>query len=143
MTKLIARFGVVILILAIAILIARHEFFSALPYVIIAQVAALTLAVGAWVSLDKSFAVGATPRGDALVTRGPYRFVRHPMYTSALLVIWAAVAGHPSVVSLTVGAVMTAFLATRVFIEEKLLRERFPDYAEYSRRTKALVPFVV
>jgi protein-S-isoprenylcysteine O-methyltransferase Ste14 len=74
--------------------------------------------------------------------RGPYRFIRHPMYSAALLFIWAAVLGQPSTLTLTIGVAVTVVSAARIIAEERLLREAYPDYREYARTTKALVPFL-
>jgi protein-S-isoprenylcysteine O-methyltransferase Ste14 len=90
-----------------------------------------------------AFAVTAAPRGEAVLTRGPYRWVRHPQYAAALLLIWAGVLSHLSVLSVVLGLVVAATAAVRIVCEERLLRERFPDYAAYAARTRRLVPFVV
>jgi protein-S-isoprenylcysteine O-methyltransferase Ste14 len=81
--------------------------------------------------------------GHKLVERGPYRFVRHPIYTSHLLMgLGTAVAS----------GLLVAFVALFLFIigfwiklkqEEDLLLRHFPDeYPGYKARVKALVPFV-
>jgi protein-S-isoprenylcysteine O-methyltransferase len=80
--------------------------------------------------------------GHELVTRGPYRFVRHPMYAGGLLACLAsaAVAGGPFVFgALTLGPL---FL-WRVGAEDNLMARQFPnDYPAYMQHTKALIPFV-
>ena len=73
---------------------------------------------------------------------GVYAVVRHPMYSGVLLAAlgWALVrAGW-----LTIGYVAAAwlFLEMKVRREEKWLVERFPDYAQYRRRVRKLIPFV-
>ncbi|MBU6370976.1 MAG: isoprenylcysteine carboxylmethyltransferase family protein [Patescibacteria group bacterium] len=77
-----------------------------------------------------------------LVTSGPYRTVRHPIYTGIIL----ALAG-----SLMVGAVgwivafftITPILLLRIPAEEKIMRGLFPnEYPAYMKRTKRLVPFI-
>jgi protein-S-isoprenylcysteine O-methyltransferase Ste14 len=90
-----------------------------------------------------AFAVTAAPRGEAVLTRGPYRWVRHPQYAAALLLIWVGVLSHLSVLSVVAGLVVAATAAVRIVCEERLFRERFPDYAAYAARTRRLVPFVV
>jgi protein-S-isoprenylcysteine O-methyltransferase Ste14 len=44
--------------------------------------------------------------------------------------------------TLAVGIVIAAVVITRVVVEERLLRARYPEYDEYARSTKTLVPFV-
>lgn len=77
-----------------------------------------------------------------LIVSGPYRWVRHPMYTSVLLVTLAWTLGDPLSyrILLWVGLVMT--LSVKLQYEERLLRERFPEYETYRRQTKRLIPFV-
>jgi len=77
-----------------------------------------------------------------LIVFGPYRWVRHPMYTSVLLVALAWVLGSPLPyrILLWVGLIMTLMVKLRY--EEHLLMERFPEYDAYRRQTKRLIPFV-
>jgi protein-S-isoprenylcysteine O-methyltransferase Ste14 len=77
-----------------------------------------------------------------LVTSGPYRFVRHPIYTGMTL----ALLGSALVGGLIWGivfAVFTGMFLFRIPVEERYMMQLFPDqYPEYKKRTKALIPFV-
>jgi protein-S-isoprenylcysteine O-methyltransferase Ste14 len=142
--KVISRLASLVMLTGLVVLIATGNFFSPSPLVIACQVGALALAVWA----RRSFAPGQfrvlpTPSGDGLIRRGPYRLIRHPMYSAATLLLWATVFGHWSWFTLVVGAVPTLTLIPRILDEERKLRARYPDYADYARSTKALVPFVV
>ncbi|MDR4460322.1 MAG: hypothetical protein MRJ67_07360 [Nitrospirales bacterium] len=77
-----------------------------------------------------------------LIVLGPYRWVRHPMYISVLLVTLAWMLGSPLPYRLLlwVGLVMT--LSVKLRYEERLLMERFPEYDGYRGQTKRLIPFV-
>jgi protein-S-isoprenylcysteine O-methyltransferase Ste14 len=81
--------------------------------------------------------------GHALVREGPYRFVRHPIYTGMLGMLIAAglVHSHWSGFLLAV-ALYAIGTAIRVRSEEKLLREQFgAGYDDYARNVPAVIPF--
>lgn len=80
--------------------------------------------------------------GHELVTSGPYRWVRHPMYAGGELACLGSTiaAGGPFVLLLVM---LTPVFLWRVGAEDQLLARQFPsDFPEYRRRTKALIPFV-
>ena len=81
-------------------------------------------------------------RGAPLVTAGPYRWVRHPMYLAqALVAVGAPLAlGVHWLRLLTVPAVLV--LGARVLLEERALARAFPEYSQYAARTKRVVPFL-
>jgi len=140
----ITRYALLIVIAALAVLAATGNLFSASPVVIAIQLLAIALSIWARRSFPAgAFRAAATPAADTVIRRGPYRFIRHPMYSAALLFIWAAVLSHCSVGTLAVGAVVTAVAAARIVLEERLLRARYPQYADYVRETKAVVPYLL
>ena len=133
-----------VVVAAIAVLGVTGNLFASSPFVITAQVAAVVLNVWARSSFQRgTFRVTAAPSGAPIITRGPYRFIRHPMYSAALVFIWAGVASHLSVLTLAIGIAVTAVVIARVTGEERLLRAKYPEYLDYSRSTKALIPFVL
>lgn len=80
--------------------------------------------------------------GHELVTSGPYRFVRHPIYTGITVAFIgsALVNGFAWII---IFVIFTALLLFRIPKEEGYMMQLFPDrYPEYKRRTKALIPFV-
>ena len=75
------------------------------------------------------------PEDSVLVEAGPYRFVRHPIYVAGtLLFLGAALAAS---VAATIGALFLPLLwHFKAGAEERHLAERFPGYADYSRRVR-------
>ena len=80
-------------------------------------------------------------RAPRLVTDGLYRWVRHPLYTCGLLLMWLVPTMTWNLLALAVG--LTVYILVGIYFEErKLLREFGLVYAEYRRRTPALIPFL-
>ena len=75
-----------------------------------------------------------------LRTTGPYRFVRHPIYTGVLLIVVALAARSGTVVGLVIGAVTIAFFHAKAAWEEQRLAERFADYRSYAAVTPRFLP---
>ena len=81
---------------------------------------------------------------QALVTHGIYRLVRHPGYSSAILIWCGAVAASGSVLALVaVVTVLVGVYAYRIGAEERMLVESFgPEYQQYQARSWRLLPYV-
>ena len=93
----------------------------------------------------RSFHAAANPTTGGLVTSGPYRYWRHPIYASILLFVWSGVLGQgamPTVLAITLAIIATVMTAVRIHSEEQLLQASMPEYAAYAARTRRLVPFV-
>jgi protein-S-isoprenylcysteine O-methyltransferase Ste14 len=88
--------------------------------------------------LGRSFSVFPQARG--LVTDGPYRIVRHPIYVAelamAIAIVWDIEQPWPILILCFAGGVQI----TRMHFEERILSEAFPSYREYAKRTARLVP---
>ena len=80
---------------------------------------------------------------SVLVTHGPYRFIRHPMYTALLLCTFAMVFDEFSYVRLVVWLSLGIDLVAKLTYEERLLAQRFQEYSGYQRRTARLVPYIL
>lgn len=95
--------------------------------------------------LARFFTVDVAIRPDhELIRNGPYRVLRHPSYTGALLTFYgfALALGNLGSLLVVVIPVTIAFL-WRIRIEERVLSAAFPEqYAAYARETKRLLPFV-
>ncbi len=138
-----SAFPLLLVVAAIVALLVTGNLLTWSPLVIVVQVAAVALNVWARRSFQKgTFRISAAPGGSAVMRDGPYRFVRHPMYSAALLFIWAGVLSHLSLFTLAIGVGATVVAVARVVAEERILRSELADYDEYSRTTKALVPYL-
>lgn len=82
-------------------------------------------------------------RGQQVVSSGPYRFVRHPMYLGMLLQLPATALLLGSAWALVPAGVCGGLLVVRAGLEDRTLRRDLPGYAEYARRVRhRLVPGV-
>jgi protein-S-isoprenylcysteine O-methyltransferase Ste14 len=144
MSTVITRYALGFVIGAVILLAATGNLFSSSVVAIGAQLLAVALTIWARRSFPaNSFRVDATPTAETVIRRGPYRLVRHPMYSAALLFIWAAVLSHLSLWTITIGTIVTIIVALRVVFEERVLRDRYPEYASYAKATKAFIPYLV
>jgi protein-S-isoprenylcysteine O-methyltransferase Ste14 len=81
--------------------------------------------------------------GIELVTKGPYAYVRHPIYGGMLLAMLGSAIGQ-SILWLLPLIVYGPFFIRSARREERLLSEQFPErYPAYEKRTRMLLPFVL
>jgi protein-S-isoprenylcysteine O-methyltransferase Ste14 len=107
-------------------------------------VCGIGLAVWARVHLGRNWGMPMTQRAEPeLVTSGPYRFVRHPIYTGLLTAILGTALVN-NLLGLIVVAVLVAYFYYCGIVEERNLVATFPKaYPEYRSRTKMLIPFLL
>jgi protein-S-isoprenylcysteine O-methyltransferase Ste14 len=93
-------------------------------------------------SLRSSLTAVPLPKEEGkLSTTGPYRYVRHPMYTSVLLLaLGIALHGGSAIKYVLVILLYLLFYLKSVF-EEKYLRLKYVEYADYSDRIPRFIPF--
>lgn len=140
----LSRLATAIVILAVLSLLERHALLARTPVLLGGQVVAGLLMVWARLTLGlRSWHATATPTEGGLVTTGPYRFLRHPIYAAILLFVWAGVASHLSLFSVLMGVLASVAIAVRIGTEERLVPVRYPEYAAYAARTKRVIPFLL
>ncbi len=103
----------------------------------------LALAIWARVYLGRNWGMPMSQKADPeLVTTGPYRSIRHPIYSGIIL----AMIGTTIAVSLywlVAVVLLGGYFAYSAIAEERFMAGRFPDsYPEYKRSTKMLIPFI-
>lgn len=141
--KALSLAGLLLMLVGMLGLLGTRSLFARNAVEIAVQVAAFGLMVWARLTFgSRSFHATADPTPGGLVTTGPYRYVRHPIYTAICLFGWAGVVSNPSGLAAALGVVLTAGAVVRMFCEERLVVERYPEYREYARRTKRMVPHV-
>jgi len=142
--KTASLIGYIVLVIALVGLILSGSILGDGMSSRVIQILAVLLMIWARITFGRrSFHASADPTEGNLVTSGPYRFLRHPIYASILYFIWAAVLSHISITNICLGLLGTFGAAVRIYTEERLLLIRYPEYREYAARTKRVIPFLL
>lgn len=88
--------------------------------------------------LGRSFSL--LPQARQLVTTGPYRFVRHPIYLGGLLITVGEVWLRWSPLVVALNLLFVAAQIVRLRYEDQILERAFPEFRAYRERTSALIP---
>lgn len=91
-----------------------------------------------------NFNIRPAPRdGGQLVHSGPYRWIRHPMYTAVIACGAACAWAAGSAWGWLAATALVAVLATKAHFEERWMLQQHPGYAAYRQRTRRFLPFVI
>lgn len=105
---------------------------------------AAAVALGAWAlaaNRPGNFNIRPTPReGARLVDTGPYRWIRHPMYSAVMAGALGCLLAAPGVVTAFALALLVPVLVVKAMLEERWMAERHPGYRAYMARTRRFVP---
>src|SRR6202051_4652841 len=118
-----------------------------LPPPVVVRAISATLALGAFalgvyglLYLRRSLSI--IPEARRLVTGGPYRLIRHPLYAAEIIAAFALVLARPGLWATLTLAPFIAVQMLRARFEEGLLSRVFPEYRRYAARTRRLIPLV-
>jgi protein-S-isoprenylcysteine O-methyltransferase Ste14 len=78
-----------------------------------------------------------------LIVTGPYKFVRHPMYSSLILFMLGVVLWHFNWINLLALTIMSIAVILKAFKEEKLWHVNDATYEAYKKRTTMIIPFLL
>jgi protein-S-isoprenylcysteine O-methyltransferase Ste14 len=83
------------------------------------------------------------PKSDTrLIQSGPYRLVRHPMYFGGIMLAYGWALVVHGWLTLGYATVIVIFLDIKSRREERWLMEKFPEYRDYQKRVRKLIPFI-
>lgn len=106
----------------------------------------LGLLIGIWAVVSIQFpnlSIFPEPKqGSELVQHGPYRWIRHPMYLSVLMVCLALTGSGWTLIKGLVWLALLIVLLLKISLEEGKLKAYFPEYSAYAAKTWCLIPFV-
>ncbi|WGD52923.1 isoprenylcysteine carboxylmethyltransferase family protein [Bradyrhizobium sp. CB1650] len=109
---------------------------STLSTALIMVATSLSIVVLRW--LGKSFSI--LPEARLLVTEGPYRIVRHPLYLCEVVALIGVTLQVLSPLAVLIAAAVVTIQCRRMINEERILRLAFPEYDAYAARTSFLIP---
>jgi protein-S-isoprenylcysteine O-methyltransferase Ste14 len=142
--KLASGAGLAIAALSLIILIFQESMLAVGFVGILVQFLSVMLMIWARLTFgQRSFHAIADPTEGGLITTGPYHFLRHPIYAALMYFFWSGIFSHLSLLNLLLGIVATVGLIIRIFAEERLVTERYPDYVNYAERTKRVISFIL
>ena len=96
-----------------------------------------------WTVRYKHFKLNCNyPKDARIVPVGPYKYVRHPVYLSLLLLTLVIVIEHYSMVRAITWILLLVILFIKIVHEERIITRRNTDYLIYKRNTKRLIPFI-
>jgi len=81
--------------------------------------------------------------GCCLVTTGIYRYIRHPMYTSVMLMILGVLLFHPTPLNLLLWIILVTVLYLKAHREEHLWMRHDAAYATYREQSRYFIPFIL
>ena len=107
---------------------------------------AIGMALGLWtVSVNRWGNFNIRPevkRGARLITNGPYRWIRHPMYSAVLLGTAAFVVADSNAARVALYVSLVIVLVIKAGREEEHLRAAFPQYGAYAAQTRRFIPMI-
>ena len=143
MLKTLSIVGYLGMVGALLAQLAAGNLFSSSPVVITVQAGAFLFFLWARLTFGRrSFHVAANPTEGGLVTSGPYRYIRHPIYTALSFFIGAGAVAHWSWVSGLLGGLVVGCAVLRIFCEEVMVTARYPEYRQYAAKTWRMIPYV-
>ena len=124
-------------------LLITRTLFSSSPLAISVQVLAFVLFIWARITFGRrSYHLVADPTEGGLVTGGPYRYIRHPIYAAFCLFTSAGAVPHWSWSAGLCAGLVLGSAVLRISCEETLVAARYPEYAQYSVTTWRMIPYV-
>ena len=125
-------------------MVKNNFIFSLNPVAITIQICACVLMIWARLTFGKrSFHAIANTTEGKLITSGPYKYFRHPIYASLIYFFWSCIITYHSKEAVVAVLIITVGLYARMLFEESFLMETYPEYASYSQRTKRIIPFLL
>lgn len=141
--KIVSLLAFALAVGAVVYLYEEGHIFSRQPVTVALQVFGAALMIWARLTFGiRSFNASANTTKGKLITSGPYRWFRHPIYAAIIYFFIGSLIAYPTLETIIAFIIITAALFVRMLLEEKSLLNTYPGYEDYCRRTKRIIPFV-
>jgi protein-S-isoprenylcysteine O-methyltransferase Ste14 len=146
--RLVARaaaFGGTCMQLVIGAFVPVHRLLFTPPDSLVLFASLLSIAAFAFACMGLGYlrrSLSIIPEARRVVTGGPYRIVRHPLYLAEITAALSLLLADPFVTPTLAFVAFVLLQGLRARFEERLLADTFPEYRVYQKRTRALIPFV-
>ena len=130
------------LIFIAVIIITGKIFILNSIYIILILVAAFPSLWAILIMKDKLRITPEPSKGSKLITSGPYKYIRHPMYATVISVTLIWILYDFSFVRLVVYILLVLNMVVKMFYEENILKNSFEGYNEYMIKSKRIIPFL-
>lgn len=105
----------------------------------------LGVILGLWAIIIMRLNVNVFPdirKSQKLFINGPYKYIRHPMYLAILMTTFAWVLNRSNLISVILWLILFFDLIIKINYEESKLIKHFPEYKDYKKKVKTLIPFI-
>ena len=124
-------------------LVRKHLIISNNPIAITIQISAVIFMIWSRITFGmRSFHAGANSTKGELVTNGPYKWFRHPIYASIIYFFLACIISFPTIDTIIGVFLIVVSTYARMIFEEISLRETYEEYNLYAQKAKRLIPFL-
>ncbi|MDP2721978.1 MAG: isoprenylcysteine carboxylmethyltransferase family protein [Bacteroidales bacterium] len=144
MKKLFPYLLVFIQLSSLLFLLVSAPALALTPQGLLVEVAGIFLGLRAiYIMNIGNFNISPLIRANAiLVEKGPYKYIRHPMYLAQVVMVAPLVVDYFTWIRMAVIMLLIVNLLVKIQFEEKQLESHFPGYAEYRQKTWKLIPFL-
>ncbi|MCF8378136.1 MAG: hypothetical protein K9H49_01085 [Bacteroidales bacterium] len=128
----------------LGIILSTNDWFVGHYFLAAIQIGGISIGIWSIITMSGS-KLNIAPnvlKGSQLITKGPYKILRHPMYLSLLLYLLPMLYVNYSLLNLMLFSGFVVNLYLKVNLEENLLKEAFEEYPLYMQKTWRIIPYI-
>jgi protein-S-isoprenylcysteine O-methyltransferase Ste14 len=110
---------------------------------LLVQIFGALLIIWALITIKVSKKNKELPKGYFFIHAGPYEIVRHPVYAGYLLIMISFVEIEFTFLRLIALIILCIAVMMKIIREEVLMKQKVPEYPDYMKKTKAIIPYLL